>query len=279
MHPLIPYFEPPAFELPIERANGQPLAIHGFGILVALGVMLGAQMAMRKCRRDGLDPEVINRVVTWIIVGIFVGGHLGHALFYEPEHYMKNPMELLRLWDGLSSYGGFIASAILVYVFFKRERKDFWAYGDTIAYGLTLGWGLGRMGCFVAHDHAGTETDFWLGVYGMCPDKPITVACHDLGLYEALYTLLFMLPLFVLFDRKPRFTGFFIGWLCLLYGPVRLFMDVFRSTATDARYFGFTPAQYGSVAVSLLGAWILYSRRNQPAVRQAAAPVEAPSGT
>jgi prolipoprotein diacylglyceryltransferase len=63
-------------------------------------------------------------------------------------------------------------------------------------------------------------------------------------------------------DRVPRHSGYFVGWMCISYGPVRFLMDSFRHIETDTRYFGMTPAQYFSVAVTLLGLWVLYSRRN-----------------
>jgi len=258
MHSLIPYFEPPALELPIPLPNGNHLTIHAFGVFVALGVVLGAQVAMKKAKKDGYDPEVINRFVTWIIVGIFVGGHLGHALFYEPQKYLENPWDLLKVWEGLSSMGGFIACGILSVIFFRLYRLPYWPYCDAIAVGLTLGWALGRMGCFSAHDHIGTETTFWLGVQGVCPGKEgTTIACHDVGLYEGLYSGLFLLPLFLYLDRKPRFPGFFVGMLMTLYGPIRFILDLFRAQGVDARYFGLTPGNYGAVVVSALGVWIL----------------------
>ena len=77
----LPFFEPVQFTIPIID-----VPIHGFGMMVALGLYLGTEMAMSKATRDGLDPDIINRVVTWMIaVEIFVGGHLGHAIFYEPH--------------------------------------------------------------------------------------------------------------------------------------------------------------------------------------------------
>ncbi|MEL6343663.1 MAG: prolipoprotein diacylglyceryl transferase [Myxococcota bacterium] len=279
MEPLIPYFEPIA--IPIG-----PLTIHGFGILVAIGFIAGSWLATQKATRDGLDPDVINRLVTWIIVGVFVGGHLGHALFYEPAEHFADPIKFLYVWKGLSSTGGFIGCTILTIIFLRREnarvrrenvalkeagkklKPPIWLlpYGDVTMYGLSLGWFFGRMGCFAAHDHPGTQTDFWLGVKGMCPDQPITVACHDLGLYEAIWAGV-MFVLFVILDRKPRFQGFFIGLLCASYGPFRLFSDAFRHPATDARYFGLTPAQYGSVMIGLIGVYILVSQRNTTPIR------------
>jgi len=269
MHPLIPYFERPVIHIPIPGPWGDTINIHGFGVLVAIGVWLGSKLTMDKCRRDGLEPELINRFLTWIIVGILVGGHLGHALFYEPAYFLEHPLELFYVFNGLSSYGGFIGCTIAALIYFRLERKSFWEYGDTLAYGFTLGWFFGRMGCFVAHDHIGNETNFWLAVQGVCPghEGNAAYACHDVGLYEGLYAGLVLLPLFLFLDRKPRFPGFFIGMFCLLYGPIRFVLDAARNPLVDTRYLGLTPAQYGSILISLLGLGILWVRRGYPPIR------------
>lgn len=280
MHPLIPYFEPLKFTL---WGN---VAIHGFGILVAAGIILGGRLGQWKAEQDGLQGELINRFLGWIVVGIFVGGHLGHALFYQPEHYLENPWELLKFWDGLSSYGGFIGCVVLGILFFRNEDKrvrdenrrrvgggeprlpriDVWAYADALLVGFTLGWFFGRLGCFSAHDHPGTVTNFWLGVYGMCRDQPRTVACHDMGLYEAIFSGLQCL-LFLALNKRPRFPGFFVGLWLAMYGPLRFGMDFFRTSDVDSRYFGLTPAQYGAAVMTVAGIAILVARRNVPPVR------------
>lgn len=256
MHPLIPFFEPPAFDL-------GPVTVHGFGILVALGFWFGAAKAQNKAVKftgDETASQRINRLVTWLIVGTFVGGHLGDVLFYRPDELAKDPMLLFRVWEGLSSFGGFAACVPLTVWFFRRERKPYWPYADALAVGFSLGWFFGRMGCFSAHDHPGAQTDFWLGVYGMCPGNNPNVACHDLGLYEALWSGATWV-VFELLDRKPRFHGFYVGWLAACYGAFRFVSDFFRSHAgVDVRYAGLTPAQYGSIVVFLLGVWIVTTR-------------------
>ena len=226
MHPLIPWFEPPAFTI-------LGITIHGFGILVALGFWFGADVAMKKAIQFTGDPkagERINRLVTWLIVGTFVGGHLGDVLWYHPEDLAKDPWLLVRVWEGLSSFGDFLACVPISVLFFTRKRISPWPYLDALAFGLTLGWFFGRMGCFSAHDHAGGQTDFWLGVYGMCPCNNPTIACHDLGLYEGLFSLA-TFGAFTLADRRPRFHGFYVGWIAASYGPVRFVLDFFRNTA------------------------------------------------
>jgi phosphatidylglycerol---prolipoprotein diacylglyceryl transferase len=270
MHPIIPCFERIVFTLPEFLGS---LQLHGFGILVASGFLLASQLGQRKCRRDGLDPEVINKMLVWIVAGVFIGGHLGHALMYDPVHYWEHPMELLHVWQGLSSFGGFFASALFVYFFFKRSKVPIWPYADIVAYGLSLGWFLGRMGCTAAHDHPGRVSEFFLAVPGMCPVSSARggvdcfVACHDLGFYEALFTL-GMLLAFLWLDRKPRFAGFYMGWMITSYAPVRFGMDFLRHPSTDVRYFGLTPAQYGSMVMLSIGIWILLSRRNKPTIQQ-----------
>jgi phosphatidylglycerol:prolipoprotein diacylglycerol transferase len=301
MKPLIPAFPVVKFHLTDE------FAVHGFGILVALGFIFGSRMAMRKAARDGLDPEVINRIVTWMVAGVFIGGHVGHMVMYYPQDLIEDPMSIFRLWEGLSSFGGFIGCTILAMVFFRKEdqavvqanrtakaagqalqpRIQILGYADAMLFGFTLGWFLGRMGCFVAHDHPGVETDFFLGVYGMCEaagggrvlaagaacdslfgciekfrfllstpyDGSFGKACHDLGLYEAIWSLA-MIPIFVYLDKKPRFPGFYTATWLLSYGLIRVVMDFFRTA--DKRYFGATPAQIGCLVMLAGGAAIIY---------------------
>ena len=256
MSPLIPYFEAPVLNIPL---GDWTIPIHGFGVLVAMGFLVGGQVSMNRAKRLGLDPEVINRLIGWLIVGTFVGGHVGYGLMYEPEKYLAQPQEFLKVWQGLSSYGGFAVCVPLSIWFFWKEKVPVWPYLDCLAFGMAIGWCLGRMGCFVAHDHPGTATDFYLGVYGICPGQGSGIACHDMGLYEALWSLGMYLA-FVAMYKVPRVPGFFVVLLGLSYGPVRFFMDFLRPEETDVRYAGFTPGQYFSVLLTLLTVYY-FSRR------------------
>lgn len=277
MHPLLGPWEP--FSIPLG-----PVSIHGFGILVAVGFLVGQTIAMAKARQLGGDAEAVNRLVGWLVVGTFVGGHLGHVLWYEPHKLAGDPAMfqalvgklasghlpklddipyILRVWDGLSSFGGFAVCVPLAVWFFYREKKPFFPHGDALAIGFTAGWFFGRMGCFSAHDHPGTPTNFWLGVYGMCEGHNPDVACHDLGLYEALFTGALFVTLMLL-SRRPRFPGFYCAAVALSYAPFRLFLDLFRSSSVDVRYAGLTPAQYGTLLLFLVGVFIVVNQRGKP---------------
>jgi phosphatidylglycerol:prolipoprotein diacylglycerol transferase len=260
VQPLIPWFEVPILRIPLPAGlPWEELPIHGFGILVAVGFMLGGQVAMNASERRGLDPEVINRLIGWLIAGTFIGGHVGYGLMYERERYLADPRQFLYMWQGLSSYGGFVACVPIAIWFLRREKVPIWPYVDSLAIGLTLGWFFGRMGCFVAHDHPGTPTNFFLGVYGICFNEGRSVACHDMGLYEAIWSLS-MFGLFMWMERKPRVPGLYAGLLATAYAPVRFGMDFLRPLDHDPRYFGLTPAQWWSMVFLVLGLWVISTR-------------------
>ena len=282
MGPLIPYFDVPVLTIPIPFADFD-LPLHGFGLLVASGFIIGGKVAMARARKLGLDPELINRLISWLVVGTLVGGHVGYGLMYKFDEYMADPMQWLYVWQGLSSYGGFVVCVPLSVWFFKREGVAVWPYLDCLAHGMAVGWFLGRMGCFVAHDHPGTPAnDFFLAVYctpmaehtlhlpdwlssghggpwGPCVNNDAVFAAHDMGLYEALFSLA-MFGVFTLLDRKTWVPGFYPLLLGVTYAPVRFFMDFARPDSTDNRLMGFTPAQYWSIVFFLATAFFLYKR-------------------
>ncbi len=287
MRPLIPWFEP--FSIPISGDFG----IHGFGILVALGFWVGSNAAMAKARRDGLNPEILYKLVVWAVVATFVGGHVGHLLLYEgiPE----DPMEWFRVWQGLSSTGGIITAVIAAIIFFKKYKVDVLAYGDCAIYGFVVGWTVGRLGCFAAHDHPGIVSDFWLAVqpsvdpiqvvngfktiHSMCPEVDADKACLDLGLIEAIWSGA-MAGWYRWLDRKARFPGFYIVVVCVSYGIFRFFSDFLRHPATDTRYLadllpggGWTPAQFFTLLLPLLGVVLWWLYRGRAPVRVATGPI------
>jgi phosphatidylglycerol:prolipoprotein diacylglycerol transferase len=178
-----------------------------------------------------------------------------------PDWRIAPSAEFLRLWQGLSSFGGFIVCVPLSVWFFKKERVAVWPYLDCLAHGMAIGWFFGRMGCFAAHDHPGTPTEFWLGVYGICREGlGDSVACHDMGLYEAFWSGAMYLIFLWMDRRRAWIAGTFVLLLGSAYGPVRFFMDFLRPEATDVRYYGFTPAQYLAAVLTLVAWYFLYRR-------------------
>lgn len=252
---MIPYWNFHLFNLPILN---QPIEM--FGVLVALGVLLGDWLSTREGVKRGLEARDVKYLNIRIIIGGFIMAHLVSVIFYFPDRIKENPAVLLYIWSGLSSYGGFLGAAIAFVWLTRRHKIPALPYADAVALGLAPAWILGRIGCFTAHDHPGAHTDFFLAV--QYPGG----ARHDLGLYEAFFAIALTAILFLV-ARRPRRAGTIIGLTATLYAPVRFAFDFLRATDVarpDTRYGGLTPAQWACVACLALGIYLLNRARTQP---------------
>ncbi|MED5371271.1 MAG: prolipoprotein diacylglyceryl transferase family protein [Myxococcota bacterium] len=262
----LPFWDPDQFPLSIHlfELDGVPIALRSFGVLAAFGFWFGTEVAARKAQRDGLNPEIPRSLIGWLILGAWIGGRLSHELFYEDffARISTVPMEVLTPMGGLSSIGGLTACILIVIWRLKIvEKVPFWPYADTVVYGLMFGWIFGRLGCASVHDHPGIVSSFPLAVDGICEGGwgDTSVACHDLGLYEALWAMTGA-AIFKWLDRKPRPAGFFVSMIALLYGPFRFSSDFLRTI--DIRHLGLTAAQWWAVGMVLTGIIVLVLRRN-----------------
>lgn len=256
----------------LTEIGGQP--IHLFGVLVALGVILGDQVVVREGAKRGLDPRDIKFLNARIVIGGFIMAHLVSVIFYFPERIKENPAILVYFWAGLSSMGGFLG-ALLAFLFYTRKEKiPALPYADVVGLGLAVGWIFGRTGCFSAHDHPGRRSDFFLAV------KFPEGARHDLGFYELLFTIVITAVLF-LYARKPRVPGRIIGLFATMYAPVRFGLDFLRATdygRPDERYAGLTPAQWACLGTLGVGIWLL-TRKPKPGQPEPAPPPSSEAGS
>jgi phosphatidylglycerol:prolipoprotein diacylglycerol transferase len=250
---MIPYFNGHLFDV-------AGLHIYMFGVLVAIGVIVGDRVVVAQGQKRGLDPQDVRFLNARIVIGGFIVAHLVSVIFYFPERIAENPLVLLNVWSGLSSFGGFLGALLAFLYYTKREKIPRLTYADSVAPGLAVGWIFGRTGCFTAHDHPGRRTSFFLSVN--YPGGPR----HDLGLDELLFTIVMTAILFW-YVRKPRPAGHAIALLALMYTPVRFGLDFLRATdygRPDQRYAGLTPAQWACLATFALAVKLMTSRR-QPA--------------
>jgi phosphatidylglycerol:prolipoprotein diacylglycerol transferase len=226
--------------------------IHLFGILVAIGILVGSRLTRNRGRELGLVDDQVASMITTVLVCGFIFAHLFDVFAYQLPT-KPTLWEVINPFAGISSYGGFMGALGGLFYWTKKHKQPVMPYADSLGYGLAAGWLFGRLGCFSAHDHPGRLTDFPLAV--QYPGG----ARHDLGLYEALWALAMTL-LFWALSRRRRPLGLYVGLLSFCYGPARFFLDYLRATdmrGADPRYFGFTPAQYGSVLVTIGGAALL----------------------
>jgi phosphatidylglycerol:prolipoprotein diacylglycerol transferase len=177
---VIPYIrvEPLTIDVkPFVLFGVSKLPIQPFGMLVALGVVIGHALATRRAKRLGLDVAAYHEFLGWVLVCGFVGAHVFDTIFYHPQEILKRPWSLLMIWEGLSSYGGFAGAVIgaflwrafdvkfkplgpIVYPVSARKRpapRPILPFIDTTLAVFPVAWIFGRTGCSVVHDHPGAR--------------------------------------------------------------------------------------------------------------------------
>jgi phosphatidylglycerol---prolipoprotein diacylglyceryl transferase len=264
---MIPYFDGHLFNI-----GSQP--IYMFGVLVAIGVIIGDRIVVKEGAKRGLDPQDVKYLNVRIVGYGFIMAHLVSVIFYFPERIRENPLVLVYIWSGLSSFGGFLGAALAFLFYTRKDKIPPLQYADSVGLGLVVGWIFGRTGCFTAHDHPGRHTDFFLAV------RYPGGARHDLGLDELLFTIVIAIVLFV-YARRPRVPGRIIGLFAVMYAPVRFGLDFLRATDVtlpDQRYAGLTPAQWACMACLSVGVWLM-ARKGEPLIptEPPATPVESAS--
>jgi phosphatidylglycerol---prolipoprotein diacylglyceryl transferase len=281
----LPFFHLGAIEVGIP--------IQWFGMIVAVGVLIGATPLRRYAEWHGVSDENIRSLLTWVMVSGFLGAHefdmiayqwdkIGDSTFVEPASWWFLSPSLwpsnwplpLRIWDGISSYGGFIGGSIgfALYVWWKRLPVRLFA--DITIVGLLPAFSIGRIGCTVVSDHIGAAVgaDRWYAFLAMnypigsvpehvLPSEIVTkLHSHqadpnmifpmwNLGLIEFLYLVpVNLLILWLAFRPSKRSPAGFVTVLTgVLYAPVRFFLDFLRPEDTDPRYLDLTFAQWSSI--------------------------------
>ena len=271
------------------------LPIQSFGVIVAVGVLIGAGLLRRYGEWHGVSDEHIRGLTGWITVSGFIGAHVFDVIAYQWDELMNNPLLFVELWKGISSYGGFLGGAVgfAIYVWWKRQPPRL--YADIAIVGLLPAFSIGRIGCTVVSDHIGAAVDraaWYAGLAMNYPDDPahrdLTLApilqlsdsnhslivdkhvlAWNLGLVEFLYLVpVNALILYLAFrsSKRPN-AGLLIVLTGMLYAPVRFFLDFLRPEDTDPRYLGLTFAQWASFLVFGAAAYVALKifKTGQPA--------------
>ncbi len=259
------------FALPFPSINPVlfelgPLKIHWYGIAYVVGILLGWRYAIYLVRHYAthLKEQYFDDFVTWIVVGIVVGGRLGHIVIYEFSHYMRHPLEILMTWKGgMSFYGGLLGVIISTLIYCKRKSINPLEFSDVVAAVVPIGLGLGRVANFINGE-----------LYGRVSDVPWAVEFpqgggfprHPSQLYEAFLEgfVLWLILAFAwhrtnLYKTPGKITGLFL----IGYAVSRFLVEYVREP--DSVYhlasFSFTTGQLLALPMIGLGAFWLRCRK------------------
>jgi phosphatidylglycerol---prolipoprotein diacylglyceryl transferase len=237
-----------------QTYNLGPLVLHTWGTFVAAGFIVGTIIASRRAKKLGLASQHVWDMAFWIFIAAMIGSRAFHVLFYEPAYYVSHPWEALDpRAPGYAIIGGFLSAAAVFTWYVRRHALSWIEYADALIWGLPVGCGIGRIGCFLIHDHPGTLTHFMLGV--KYPDGQVR---HDLGLYLSLLGFAIAI-LFVALDRRKRHAGFWFGLFLLVDGVSRFLLDFLR--VIDRRVLGLTPTQWILIGTAGIGGWLVLRGR------------------
>ena len=205
-----------------------PLDIHTYGVLVAIGFMVGLWVAMRRAPSEGIQPEQVTDLGVWLIISGMLGGKLFHIIFFWNDFIAAWHTEGLRsLREGFVFYGGFIVASLTAVAYARLKRLPLAKLADVFAPAIALGHAFGRLGCFFNGCCYGKACAFPWAVRFPPPHLMAGIPVHPTELYEALGLLAIFTGLTSGYRHK-RFDGQ-VWWLYVLsYGALRFLVEFFR---------------------------------------------------
>lgn len=270
---------------------GMTFALRWYALAYIAGILIAWRLAARTIARPGLwageaplTRDQLERLITWVILGVIIGGRLGYVVFYDPAKYLADPLAALRVWDGgMSFHGGFIGVVAAGVFFARSERIPMLSLGDLMGLSVPAGLMLGRIANFINAELWGRQTDLPWGVAfpgtaaQTCEGIAGVCARHPSQLYEAaLEGLLLGALVFWLAWRRGalKAPGRVMGVFIAGYGLARFAVEFVRQP--DAQFvsdgnllglylhlngWGLTMGQCLSVPMIAVGLWLVLRAR------------------
>ncbi|MEM1073032.1 MAG: prolipoprotein diacylglyceryl transferase [Pseudomonadota bacterium] len=294
MHGMIPFpdISPEIFSISIF---GFELALRWYALAYIVGILLGWRLVVRAIKTPHLwredtavmQPAQIEDLLTWVILGVILGGRLGYVFFYQPDYYLQHPGEILAVWQGgMAFHGGLLGVILAGWIYTARNHIAKLSAADIMALGVPPGLLLGRIANFINAELWGRATDVpWSVVFPGaaaqdCPGVEGLCARHPSQLYEAaLEGLLLGLLLIWLIWRRDALKrpGYVAGTFFAGYGSSRFLIEFVRQP--DAQFvgpgnplglawqvggWGLTMGQILSLPMIALGLWLIIQARRTP---------------
>ena len=244
----------------------EPVTIHGYGLMIGLGVIAALWMAGVRAPRKGLDGEETWRVAMVSLAAGLVGAKL---LFYLTHigRILDDPSLLLSLGSGLVVYGGILAGVPAAWLYCKKRKLQNLATLDLLIPSVALAQGFGRIGCFLAGCCYGAETNSWFHIVFTHSDyAPNGVPLVPTQLLSAAGDFLLAGVLLWIAGRNPR-QGTVVSGYLVLYGIGRFVLEFWRSDPRGS-LLGLSTSQFISLFVVAAGVLLAIYIRRDVAIRK-----------
>ncbi|MBX2844114.1 MAG: prolipoprotein diacylglyceryl transferase [Flammeovirgaceae bacterium] len=245
-----------------------------YGLLWAVGTLLGYQVMFFIYKKEGLLPSELDKLATYLILGAILGARFGHILFYDPIYYWNNPIEILPIQiqphfqfkglEGLASYGGVLGTLIALYLYHKKYKGNFLWILDRLAISAALLGGFIRLGNLMNSEIIGIPTFVqWAFVFTRIDHTPR----HPTQLYEAIFYFFISIFLFHLWKlgRVKNYSGFIFGLGASLIFTLRFLIEFLKENQVSfEESLLLNMDQTLSIPMILIGIFILARSIIQP---------------
>ncbi len=206
-----------------------PFTVYGYGLMIAIGVLVAYSVGEYRAKKQGLDPDSLF----WITVSCLVGGILGAKLLFiivEMKSIIADPSILLDVTHGFVVYGGIIGGIGVGYLYCKRKKLEFLKYFDLVMPSIAIAQGFGRVGCMFAGCCYGRETDGWFHViYHSSDFAPNGVALIPTQMIMAILNFAHFFILAFLIKKLVKYDGQIAGFYLVFYSVGRFLLEYLRN--------------------------------------------------
>lgn len=260
------------------------------GFFVAI-LLMKFFLRRKKLWRFNVGPlgrDQVDSLITYLILGVILGGRLGYVLFYNFDVFIENPGSIVRVWDGgMSFHGGFLGVVVVGVLYCRLNGILIWSCSDLIALASGPGLFFGRIANFINSELWGRPTTAPWGVVFPgeraqdCPGVAGECARHPSQLYEAGLEggFLFLVLIAVAFMGGLRRPGMITGLFLVIYGSSRYAIEFYRVpdpqffSATNPNGFAYSIGEFGvtmgqslSLPMILIGALLLLIKCQRPRI-------------
>ena len=206
-----------------------PFTVYGYGLMIAIGVLVAYSVGEYRAKKQGLDPDSLF----WITISCLVGGILGAKLLFiivEIKSIIADPSILLDVTHGFVVYGGIIGGIGIGYLYCKLKKLVFLKYFDLVMPSIAIAQGFGRVGCMFAGCCYGRETDSWFHViYHSSDFAPNGVALIPTQMIMAILNFAHFFILAFVIKKLVKHDGQIAGFYLVFYSIGRFFLEYLRN--------------------------------------------------
>lgn len=230
------------------------IKVYWYGLLIAVAMTLGIFVFKKLVDKKLSNDEVLD-LSFWLIIGSLIGARAYH-IFLEYQYYLAAPLEIFKVWKGgLAIHGGIIGGFIVLCIFTKKFKKDFWFLTGALAPALALGQAVGRWGNYFNNELFGAQTKLPWGI-PIVSDSTEKFYVHPVFLYESCLNFLVFIILFVFFKLKIFKPKIIFSLYLIFYGLIRFLLEFLRTDHT-LMVLGIRWPQIFSLGLVLIGAILI----------------------